>query len=73
MVGDGARVHPERLGLLDQFRNAIGPVEQAVVRVAVEMNERVAHSRLPIVDCRLPMLIDKERKTTTDYTDATDK
>ena len=40
VVGDGHGVHARALDVLDQLRDAAGAVEQAVVRVAVQVNER---------------------------------
>ena len=40
VIGDRHGVHAGRFHLLDEVRDAIGPVEQAVVRVAMKMNER---------------------------------
>ena len=43
VVGDGAGGHAQRLGLGDQLGDAVGPVEQAVVGVAVEVRELAVH------------------------------
>ena len=45
VVGDRHSVHAGPLHLLDEVGNPVGPVEQAVVRVAMKMDERagVAH------------------------------
>ena len=40
VVGQGQRVHPVGLDLGDQVRDAVGAVEQTVVRVAVQVRER---------------------------------
>ncbi len=40
VVGDGTRIHPQLLDLFDQVGNAIGPVEQAVVRVTMQVCKR---------------------------------
>ena len=42
VIGDRRGVHAGRFDLLDEVGDAVGPVEQAVVRVAMEMNERRA-------------------------------
>ena len=39
VVGDGQGVHPRLFGLLDQVGNAVGAVEQAVMRVAMQVHE----------------------------------
>src|SRR5262249_47037584 len=43
VVGHGQGVHAEFLDACHELRNAIGAVEQAVVRVAVQMNEAIGH------------------------------
>ena len=46
VVGDGAGVHAQFLDLRHQFRHPVGAVEEAVVTVAMEMNERTfRHAR----------------------------
>jgi hypothetical protein len=40
VVSDGAGVHAQRLHLLNQIGDLGGPVEEAVVGVAVQVNER---------------------------------
>ena len=45
MIGDRQRGHPQRLGALDQVRDLAGPVQQAVMAVAVEMDEGAAGHR----------------------------
>lgn len=40
VVGHGDGVHAHAFDLLDEVANAIGPVQQAVLRVAVQVNER---------------------------------
>ena len=42
VVGQGEGVHALRLGVGRQFREAVGAVEQAVMAVAVQMNEGTA-------------------------------
>ena len=45
VVGERHRGHPQRLDALDQLRDLAGPVEQAVVAVAVEMDKGSAGHR----------------------------
>ncbi len=40
MIGDGTRIHPQRLDAIDKVGNTIRPVEQAVMRVAMQMGKR---------------------------------
>src|SRR5437764_454922 len=39
VIGQRDRVHPQAFDVRDQLGNAVGPVEQTVVAVAMEMNE----------------------------------
>ena len=48
VVGDGQAVHAELLDVRDQLGNPVGPVEQGVFAVGVEMDERHAY-RLPVL------------------------
>src|SRR5947208_14468605 len=43
VIGHGDGVHAQLLDAGDQLGNAVGAVEQAVVRVAMEMNETIGH------------------------------
>jgi hypothetical protein len=45
MVGDGDRFHTERFGLLEKRIDANRPVEQAVLRVDVQMNKGARYAR----------------------------
>ena len=46
VVRDGQGVHAEFLGLLDEFRNPVEPVEHGVMRVQVQVRELpVGHRR----------------------------
>src|SRR5438094_9205741 len=40
VVGDGERVHAERLNPVEQFGDPVGAVEERVLAVGVEVNER---------------------------------
>ena len=49
MVGHGHGRHAEFLALGHQFRNPVGTVEQAIVRVAVQVHEwLVGHESLEL-------------------------
>jgi hypothetical protein len=39
VIGDGERIHAQRLHPVQQLRNAISAVEQGIFAVRVEMNE----------------------------------
>ncbi len=43
VVGDGAGIHPQLLRLFHERRDAVEAVEQAVVRVQVQVAEATDH------------------------------
>ena len=45
VIGNRQRIHSERLAALDQIGDSISAVEQRVVGVDVEMDERTSHVR----------------------------
>jgi hypothetical protein len=46
VIGHRDRVHAERLGMRDQFRHPVGAIEEAIVRVAMQVNEgTLGHDR----------------------------
>ena len=64
VIGHGDRVHAERLGQLHQLRHAARAVEQAVMRVAMEMNKRsIGHDARSFKRwIEIPLLLQKPRR-----------
>src|SRR5206468_11519493 len=53
MIGDGERIHAERLHPIEQIGDAVGAVEERVLAVRVEMNERHGYRAESAVFCAL--------------------
>src|SRR5256714_14930621 len=51
MIGDGERVHAERLHPVQQFRDPVGAVEEGVLAMRVEMHERHGYAAESAVFC----------------------
>src|SRR5689334_1848101 len=51
VVGDGERIHAERLDPLEQVRDPVGAVEERVLAMRVEMNERHGYTAESAVFC----------------------
>src|SRR5216117_268554 len=53
VIGDGERIHAERLHPIEQIGDAVGAVEERVLAVRVEMNERHGYRAESAVFCAL--------------------